>query len=99
MGWYFKHFGTTFMQGWGMTEAGPGAALSKFSQKRKHRSVTTEQQFDNVKVCGLIAPGLQMRIVDPEDFSRELPRDGVAAGELLVRGPYCTSRYFGEDFP
>lgn len=99
MAWYLQHFGTKFMQAWGMTETNPNATLSKFVQKRKHRQLTTEQQFENVKFAGVMVPGLEMRIVDPEDFSRELPRDGVASGELLVRGPWCTARYYKENFP
>jgi hypothetical protein len=36
--------------------------------------------------------GVDMKIVD--DDGRELPHDGKAAGELLVRGPWIISSYF-----
>ena len=36
--------------------------------------------------------GVEMKIVD--DAGKELPRDGKAFGDLLVRGPWITSGYF-----
>jgi fatty-acyl-CoA synthase len=36
--------------------------------------------------------GVEMKIVD--DAGRELPWDGKATGDLLVRGPWIISRYF-----
>ena len=36
--------------------------------------------------------GVEMKIVD--DAGKELPRDGKAFGDLLVRGPWVTSGYF-----
>jgi fatty-acyl-CoA synthase len=37
---------------------------------------------------------VELKIVDSDDFSKELPQDGEAAGELLVRGPWTTIRYY-----
>ena len=36
--------------------------------------------------------GVDMKIVDEE--GQELPRDGSASGELMVRGPWIISDYF-----
>jgi 3-(methylthio)propionyl---CoA ligase len=36
--------------------------------------------------------GVEMKIVD--DAGKELPRDGKAFGDLLVRGPWITNGYF-----
>jgi fatty-acyl-CoA synthase len=44
---------------------------------------------------GRILPGLDMKIVDGE--GRELPWDGVAFGDLKVRGPWVTSAYYGDE--
>ena len=41
---------------------------------------------------GRVVFGVDMKIVG--DDGRELPRDGKASGELLVRGPWIISRYF-----
>jgi fatty-acyl-CoA synthase len=38
-----------------------------------------------------------MKIVDPD--GRELPWDGQATGDLLVKGPWIVSRYFREEGP
>ena len=40
-----------------------------------------------------------MKIVDPEDFTKRLPNDGQAQGELLVRGPWVTASYYKIDKP
>ena len=41
---------------------------------------------------GRVVFGVDMKIVG--DDGRELPRDGKASGELLVRGPWIASGYF-----
>ena len=50
-------------------------------------------------VAGLVSAGVEARIVDSEDFTRRLPHDGKAQGELLVRGPWVTTRYYKIDKP
>ena len=39
--------------------------------------------------------GVEMQIVDAD--GSELPWDGKAAGDLLVRGPWIVSRYFKDE--
>jgi long-subunit acyl-CoA synthetase (AMP-forming) len=58
--------------------------------KWEHTQWTAEQQFNNVTKQGLPMPTVELRIVDTEDFSKILPQDGVAQGELLTRGPHIT---------
>ena len=36
-------------------------------------------------VAGVPAAGIELKIVDPDDFDVALPHDGVAQGELLCR--------------
>ena len=67
--------------------------------KHEHISWTDSQRFSSVAVAGIAAAGLEMRVVNSEDFSVTLPNDGVAQGELLVRGPWVTSRYYKVDKP
>jgi fatty-acyl-CoA synthase len=44
---------------------------------------------------GRILPGVEMRIVD--ETGDTLPWDGVAVGELEVRGPWITGSYYHDD--
>ena len=41
--------------------------------------------------------GVQLKIIDGD--GNELPRDGKAAGELMVRGPWIVSEYFKGEKP
>eukprot|EP00658_Telonema_sp_P-2_P004450 TRINITY_DN11660_c0_g2_i6.p2 TRINITY_DN11660_c0_g2~~TRINITY_DN11660_c0_g2_i6.p2 ORF type:complete len:354 (+),score=73.20 TRINITY_DN11660_c0_g2_i6:922-1983(+) len=94
MGWYQNKFGTAFLQGFGMTETNPNVTIGKMRQKWKHRAWSKEDQFQNCAKPGLLVPMLEWKIVDPEDFDKELAQDGVAAGELLLRGPTITGSYY-----
>ena len=40
-------------------------------------------------------PGIDMKIVDGD--GKELPWDGVAFGDLKVKGPWVASAYYGEE--
>jgi acyl-CoA synthetase (AMP-forming)/AMP-acid ligase II len=61
--------------------------------------MTGEEAFGNVTNCGLLYPGLEWKIVDPEDFDKELRQDGEAQGELLMRGPWVASAYYKNPQP
>jgi len=37
---------------------------------------------------------LQIKLANPDDLSKEVPQDGISSGELLIRGPTVTGRYF-----
>jgi len=52
------------------------------------------QQLDVLETAGRIVPGLQYKIVD--DAGDELPHDGEAFGELLIRGPWIASEYYND---
>ena len=57
-------------------------------------SLTGEAAVRHMLKQGRVLPGLDMKIVDGE--GRELPWDGKQFGDLLVRGPWVCSSYFGE---
>lgn len=90
-GW--DELGVPVFQGWGMTEISPMATFTRDPDPpddaaERHRRTRSQ---------GRLLPGLQWRIVD--DDGAELPRDGVAAGELLVRGPWVASSYYLGEAP
>ena len=79
---------------WGMTEMSPLGTVCNL--KKKHRNLSLDQKIDLALKQGRAVYGVDMKIVD--GAGNELPRDGKAFGNLLVRGPWITSGYFkGEE--
>jgi fatty-acyl-CoA synthase len=56
-----------------------------------------EKQLDVKQRCGIIAAGLEARVVD--DNGNEVEHDGLAMGKLLIRGPWIVSEYYKADAP
>ncbi|WP_280925501.1 3-(methylthio)propionyl-CoA ligase [Caldimonas aquatica] len=86
-------FNVEVIHAWGMTELSPLGTLSKL--KAKHRDLPVEQQRHILEKQGKVIYGIDMKIVD--DAGRELPWDGKASGNLVVRGPWVIERYFKRD--
>ena len=95
--WYWDTLGVEMIQGWGMTETSPLATLSRRVAKRAHRSLSSDQQFENVAKAGQVMPGIEVDIFD-EDFN-PLPHDGETVGEILIRGPWICSEYYNNPQP
>ncbi|HET9043874.1 MAG TPA: 3-(methylthio)propionyl-CoA ligase [Burkholderiales bacterium] len=85
-----EDFGVDCQHAWGMTEMSPLGTL--LTLKSKHEGLTEAQRFELRCKQGRTIYGVEMKIVDAE--GRELPRDGKAFGDLLVRGPWVTNGYF-----
>ena len=88
----FRALGVDVLHGWGMTEMSPLGTLSHVGPQQK--SLSLERQTQIICKQGKVPFGVDMKIVD--DTGAELPWDGVAAGDLHVRGPWVVSRYFGK---
>ncbi len=88
--WYWHNRGIRVLQGWGMTETNPVASVALL--KPEMEGWDFERQLDFMETAGLPNPGLQVKIVD--EAGAELPRDGVAFGELLIRGPWIAAEYY-----
>jgi acyl-CoA synthetase (AMP-forming)/AMP-acid ligase II len=86
----FARRGIDMVQGWGMTEMSPLGTVSAL--KRKHAALDPAAQQAIKAKQGRPVFGVEMKIVD--DAGHELPHDGKAVGELLVRGPWVISGYF-----
>jgi fatty-acyl-CoA synthase len=84
-----KH-GVRIIQAWGMTETSPAAAVAL-----PPFGVSGDEAMNYRVKSGRPLPGVEARIVD--DSGRELPWDGVAVGEIQVRGPWVTGSYYGDD--
>ncbi len=83
-------FGVHCKHAWGMTEMSP---LGSFcTLKAKHEALPREKKHEVECKQGRTIYGVEMKIVDGE--GKELPRDGKAFGDLLVRGPWILKEYF-----
>ena len=79
--------GLRMMHGWGMTETSPVATVSQprtWHSTAEHLAVRLRQ--------GPPIPCVELRIADLETGA-ELPWDGVAFGEIQVRGPWICAGY------
>ncbi|HEX6220480.1 MAG TPA: AMP-binding protein, partial [Acidimicrobiia bacterium] len=90
---YWKDRGIRVVQGWGMTETNPVASIATL--KPHMESWDLEDQLDRMETAGIPSPGLQVKIVD--EAGEELPHDGEAFGELLIRGPWIAAEYYKDD--
>jgi acyl-CoA synthetase (AMP-forming)/AMP-acid ligase II len=83
-------FGAYVIHAWGMTEMSPLGTVGNLLGK--HRGLPVEKVTDLQSKQGRAIFGVDLKIVD--DAGHELPRDGKAFGDLMVRGPWITSGYF-----
>lgn len=90
---YEDNYGIKIHQAWGMTEMSPLGVFN--SLKKKHLALSKEEQFAIEVKQGRAIYGVDLKIVDGE--GNELPRDGKASGDLLVRGPWIIDGYYQLD--
>ena len=91
-----QDYGVKIHHGWGMTEMSPLGTYNTL--KNKHLKLGKDEQFAVEVKAGRVIFGVDLKIVDGD--GKELPRDGKAFGDLLVRGPWIVDRYFkGETSP
>ncbi len=74
--------GGLLIEGYGMTECSPVIMGNPMTAERRPGTL------------GLPFPSTEVRIVDPEDPSKEVPEGEI--GELVVRGPQVFQGYFGK---
>jgi acyl-CoA synthetase (AMP-forming)/AMP-acid ligase II len=87
-----ERHGVRIIQGWGMTETSPVAAIA-FPPK----GVPAGEEMDWRAKTGRVVAGVELRIVD--DGGAVLPADGESVGEIEVRGPWITGSYYRADSP
>ncbi|HQU26849.1 MAG TPA: long-chain fatty acid--CoA ligase [Acidimicrobiales bacterium] len=85
-------YGIDVVQGWGMTETSPLAAVAI-----PPSGTPREQEIDYRVKSGRVVAGVEMRITG--DDGTVLARDGKTVGEFEIRGPWITGSYFGVDDP
>jgi fatty-acyl-CoA synthase len=85
----FAMRGVELSQGWGMTETSPLATV--FYKKHELNKLDEEAWFKRKTLAGLPVPLMDLRIVGED--GELAPWDGVAVGEVQVRGPFVTGQY------
>ena len=83
-------YGVQVLHAWGMTEMSPLGTVCTF--RSKHSELSAEQRLPVQYKQGRALFGVDMKIVD--DGGADLPWDGVAFGNLLVRGPWVVRDYY-----
>jgi 3-(methylthio)propionyl---CoA ligase len=86
-------YGVEVIHAWGMTEMSPLGTLSKLTWEQSQRSPDEQRKLREKQ--GHVIYGVDMKIVGPD--GSDLPWDGVAFGDLHVRGPWVIDRYFRKD--
>jgi fatty-acyl-CoA synthase len=89
---YEKELGVIIVQAWGMTETSPLGSVA-----RAPDGLTEEEAWPYRDTQGRLICQVEGRIVG--DAGTPLPNDGVAVGEVEVRGPWVTASYYKDDDP
>ncbi|MBJ6111462.1 long-chain-fatty-acid--CoA ligase [Hymenobacter sp. BT523] len=80
----------TITHAWGMTETSPLGTASRL--KAPQLELSSEEKAAVLATQGRAVFGVDIKIVG--DDGHALPHDGVAFGDLLVRGPWVVRDYF-----
>ena len=83
-------YGVEVLHAWGMTEMSPLGTVCTL--KNKHLEMDAAEKMKVRLKQGRGVFGVDMKIVGDE--GQELPWDGKAYGDLLVKGPWVISAYF-----
>jgi fatty-acyl-CoA synthase len=82
-----QRHGVAVVQGWGMTETLPGAALA-----HDPPGAGEEERWFHREHAGRVSPFYEVRIVGAGD--ELMPNDGETPGEVEIRGPTVIASYF-----
>jgi fatty-acyl-CoA synthase len=89
---FHRQLGVNLVQGWGMTETGPVAALSWLTPELEQ--LPEEEQFRQRARQGRVVPGVSFRVV-AEDGT-EVPWDTKSMGEIQVKGNWVAATYYND---
>ncbi|WP_332769194.1 long-chain fatty acid--CoA ligase [Phenylobacterium sp.] len=86
-----QRHGVQVLQIWGMTEMSPLGVIATSTPAIAERGKAHENEVIWTRQ-GRLQFGVELKVVD--EAGVELPRDGMSAGSLLVRGPWVIERYY-----
>jgi len=84
-----EKLGCECYSGYGLTETSPTLSVSPMKSGMDWQG---EQFYAGQAMTGFAIPGVELRVVDPDD--RDVPRDGQSIGEIVARGDGVTEGYW-----
>jgi acyl-CoA synthetase (AMP-forming)/AMP-acid ligase II len=93
MSLFEQKYNVKVLHAWGMTETSPLGSAAAL--KSKHAGLSDEEIFTVKRKQGRPPFGIDMKLLGPD--GSEQPWDGKSEGELLVKGPWVLSSYFGRE--
>jgi fatty-acyl-CoA synthase len=84
-----EKLGCECYSGYGLTETSPALSLSPIKPELGWQG---EQRFTGQAMTGYAIPGVELRVVDPND--NDVPRDGLTIGEIVARGDGVMEGYW-----
>ncbi len=90
---YRDRLGVEMTHAYGMTEAAP--LISVNHRRSWLDALSAQEQLDLCAKQGVIAPGIEMRLVD--ENGAEAAWDGEQRGELWFRGPWIAGEYVNDE--
>ena len=89
---FLREYGVRILHAWGMTEISP---VGTFSEPSASQAGLDAEALLPIRLRqGRVLPFVDMTIQD--DAGKDLPWDGVAFGDVKLRGPWVTSAYYGD---
>jgi fatty-acyl-CoA synthase len=89
-----RKLGIKVMSGYGLSETAPILTLA--NPNERHMLMKEEELLDALLLkTGIPIPLVQIRVVD--GAMKDVPRDGKATGEIVVRGPWLTKEYYKDE--
>jgi fatty-acyl-CoA synthase len=93
---FSRRHGVDVWQGWGMTETGPLASLSRLVPDQD--DLPEEARLRVRAMQGRVVPGVRVRVVDVAT-GEEVPWDSKTMGEVQAKGNWVSSEYYRPDAP
>lgn len=84
--------GTRVQHAWGMTETSPIGTVG--GPTHDWDQLSFDEKVTKTMKQGRPIFGVELRIIDLDDPTKVLPRDGETSGALQIRGPWVVKRYF-----